>query len=236
MKKENNKEYDFYFNPEKEYNDYISIGEQEATKNKTYKNYCHWKNTIIEKYQNFNINSLMNFKAKINKLSRDNKYRKERILNYQIYISIIVSFAGILLTLFIALQSNYYNLKLAINDTLEQIENQDLSLTEKATPDEISFYENSESATKQVLKIRKKAKNLQELVDSHSQTLNVVFPFSFIILIIIVAALVHYTKQLDINNRKLDFYNDYIQILDEMIEEKQKLSSTEDRTSTTLLK
>ena len=209
-------------NKKEEYKTYKSIG----SASKYYKKYCEWNDYISEKYKNVSSNSLINFIAYLNKKARQITYRKERISNYQLYIAIIIPFIGLLLTLFITLQQNYTNIKQAIHDVFtEQIQIQNFSLTEESSTAKTFLDNDGEiSSTEKVIEIREKAKNLQELVDTYSQTSNVIFLFSIIVCLYIILALFHYTKQLDTDNRETDFYNDYIKILEKMIVEKNKES------------
>ncbi len=218
----NKKKDDYNFNKKEEYKKYKSIG----SASKYYKNYCEWNDYISEKYKNVSSNSLINFIAYLNKKARQITYRKERISNYQLYIAIIIPFIGLLLTLFITLQQNYTNIKQAIHDVFtEQIQIQNFSLTEESSTAKTFLDNDGEiSSTEKVIEIREKAKNLQELVDTYSQTSNVIFLFSIIVCLYIILALFHYTKQLDTDNRETDFYNDYIKILEKMIVEKNKES------------
>lgn len=218
----NKKKDNYNFNKKEEYKKYKSIG----SVSKYYKNYCEWNDYISEKYKNVSSNSLINFIAYLNKKARQITYRKERISNYQLYIAIIIPFIGLLLTLFITLQQNYSNIKQAIHDVFtEQIQIQNFSLTEESSTEKTFLDNDGEiSSTEKVIEIREKAKNLQELVDTYSQTSNVIFLFSIIVCLYIILALFHYTKQLDTDNRETDFYNDYIKILEKMIVEKNKES------------
>lgn len=169
--------------------------------------YCKWKNKVSEKHQNKEIDTLINFKEYLNTRLNHFEHKVNFIPNLIAYIVLCITFGVAILSLLVALQQYQYSVNQDINNThYEQLEEQDY------TSDVILH-----------IKIEDHTKSK----DLYIKTSDAVI-FSLWILFCIFGFSATYLIKLHICNRKIQFFNNYIKIIDDLIIEKEK-QTTEDK-------
>jgi hypothetical protein len=191
--------YNYGFNKKAELKDYRKIGSI-----KGFSNYCDWEDSVLEKYQSITEpRFILNLKATLNRECRQCEHYKESMLSLLIpLLAVIFSLALTLPTSFISLKQYQDGLESDTNNT--RIEN---LIRAKVETDTL---------------IENQVKLLQNRFDQLRESADYVFSIIFLFYGIILVYGVYSSLKLKDCLVKIDFYQDYIILLDKVIKTKSK--------------
>ncbi len=193
-KKERNLGQWYNFSEKTELKIYKEIG-----RNKKYANYCEWKSNIKKKYAKITeIKFFINFKAYLKRQCESYEQKREVLTSLWIpFLTLVISFALVLPSVFVGLKQYQDNIQSKIDDTyLANMVEYGADLTERIT---------------------QQKETLQNRNDQCKSSINFVFVLLYVIYSTLVIVGISFAIRLKKSLTKIAFYKDYINVIDKII-------------------